>query len=154
MSTHTHPLSRSSRYVPSRRTARRAAALATIGFGVLAIFQASLAAGAPLGHAAWGGESAELSTGQRIGSVVSVAVWICAAFVVLGRAGFWARASDARLFRWGTWFFVGLTAISALVNLASQSRWENVVWAPVALALAVLCTIVARSAWPPRDVSP
>jgi hypothetical protein len=146
MSTQTHPLSRATRFVPGRRTARRAAALATIGFGVLAIFQAVLAAGAPLGHAAWGGESAELSTGQRIGSAVAVAVWICAAFVVLGRAGFWARASDARLFRWGTWFFAGLTAISALVNVASQSRWENLVWAPVALALAVLCTIVAHSA--------
>jgi hypothetical protein len=135
-----------SRFAPSRRTARRAAVLATIGFGVIAIFQAVLAAGAPLGHAAWGGESAELSTGQRIGSAISAVVWICAAFVVLGRAGFWARASDTRLFRWGTWFFAGITAISALVNFVSQSLWENVIWGPIALILAVLCVTVARTA--------
>ena len=134
-----------SRFAPRRRTARRAAVLATIGFGIIAIFQAVLAAGAPLGHAAWGGESAELSTGQRIGSVISVVVWICAAFVVLGRAGFWGRASDTRLFRWGTWFFVGITAISAVANFASRSRWENVIWGPMALILAVLCVTVARS---------
>ncbi len=77
--------------------------------------------------------------------MVSFALWICAAFVVLGRAGFWARASHARLFRWGTWFVAGIAAISALVNLASQSRWENFIWGPLALVLAVLCTIVARS---------
>ena len=141
-----------SRFAPSRRTARRAAVLATIGFAVLAIFQAVLAAGAPLGHAAWGGESAELSTGQRIGSVISVVVWICGAFVVLGRAGFGARPSDTRLFRWGTWFLAGLTLISALVNFASQSRWENAIWGPTALILAVLCLIVARST--ARDGSP
>lgn len=141
-----------SRFAPSRRIARRAAVLATIGFGAIAIFQAVLAAGAPLGHAAWGGESAELSTGQRIGSVVSVIVWTCAAYVVLGRAGFWARASDMRLFRWGTWFFAGISAISALVNFASQSRWENFIWGPIALILAVLCVTVARST--ARDAQP
>ena len=134
-----------SRLAPSRRIPRRAAVLATIGFGVLAIFQALLAAGAALGHAAWGGESAELSTAQRIGSVVSVVLWTSAAYVVLGRAGFWARASSSRLFRWGTWFLAGLAAISALVNFASQSRWENFLWGPVALILAVLCVTVARS---------
>ena len=133
------------RFAPRRRTARGAAVLATIGFGIIAIFQTALAAGAPLGHAAWGGESAELSTGQRIGSVISVVVWTCAAVVVLGRAGFWARASTTRLFRWGTWFFACITAISAIVNLASQSRWENFIWGPIALILAVLCVTVARS---------
>ena len=76
--------------------------------------------------------------------MLSVAVWICAAVVVLGRAGFWARASNTRLFRWGTWFFAGLTAISAVANFSSQSRWENLIWGPIALMLAVLCTIVAR----------
>jgi hypothetical protein len=133
-----------SRFAPTRRAARRAAVLAAAGFGLVASFQAVLAAGAPLGHAAWGGGSAGLSTGERIGSAISVVVWGCAAFVVLGRAGFWARAGDTVLFRWGTWFVAGVTAISAVVNLASRSRWESVVWGPIALILAVLCVIVAR----------
>jgi hypothetical protein len=49
------------------------------------------------------------------------------------------------VFRWGTWFFAGATAIGAVLNFASESRWENLIWGPVALILCVLCTIVARS---------
>ena len=72
-------LRRMSRFAPSRRTARRAAVLATIGFGAIAIFQAVLAAGVPLGHAAWGGESAEHTSELH------------------------------RLFRSGAWFFAGVS---------------------------------------------
>jgi hypothetical protein len=131
------------RPTPSRRTARRAAVLAAIGFGAIVVFQAALAAGAALGHAAWGGAEAELTTGQRIGSGIAVVLWTIAAVIVLGRGGVWGRARPPRLFSWGTWFFAALTAISALPQFASDSRWENLIWGPLALALAVLCTIVA-----------
>jgi hypothetical protein len=133
------------RYTSSRRTARRAAVLATIGFAVIAVFQLALAAGAPLGHAAWGGADAELTTGQRIGSGIAVVLWTIAALIVLGRAGYWGRRKAARVFHWGTWFFAAVTAISALPQFASESRWETFIWGPLALALAVLCTIVALS---------
>ena len=133
------------RLAPSRRTARCAAVLAAIGFGVIVVFQAALAAGAALGHAAWGGADAELTTGQRIGSGIAVVLWAIASLIVLGRAGVWGRATPARLFHWGTWFFAAVTAISALPQFASESRWENVIWGPLALVLAVLCTIVALS---------
>jgi hypothetical protein len=133
------------RPTPSRRTARRAAVLAAIGFSVIVVFQAALAAGAALGHAAWGGAEAELTTGQRIGSGIAVVLWTMAAVIVLGRAGAWGRATPTRVFSWGTWFFAALTAISALPQFASESRWENVIWGPLALILAVLCTIVALS---------
>ena len=49
-----------------------AAALAATGFVALAVFQLALAFGAPLGHAAWGGAAANLTSGQRTGSAVSV----------------------------------------------------------------------------------
>jgi hypothetical protein len=131
------------RPTPSRRTARGAAVLAAIGFGAIAVFQAALAAGADLGHAAWGGAEAELTTGQRIGSGIAVVLWTIAALIVLGRAGVWERATRARVFSWGTWFFSVMTALSALPQFASESRWENLIWGPLALVLAVLCTTVA-----------
>ena len=134
-----------SRFATSRRTARRAAVLATIGFGVIVVFQAALAAGASLGHAAWGGAEADLTTGQRIGSGFGFVLWAIAALIVLGRAGIWARAKPTRLFHWGAWFFAAVTAISAVAQFASESRWENFVWGPLALILAGLCTIVALS---------
>jgi drug/metabolite transporter (DMT)-like permease len=123
-----------------------AAVLAATAFAGVALFEVALAVGAPWGHAAWGGEHAELSGAQRIGSAVAVIVWVAAAVIVLGRAGLWARRPRlALVFRWGTWFLAALSVLAALVNFASQSRWENFIFGPLALLLAILCTLVARA---------
>jgi hypothetical protein len=68
------------------RRGRRAAQLLILGFATQVLFQAALAAGAPWGHAAWGGSHAQLTTTQRIGSVLAVGFWIAAILVVRGRA--------------------------------------------------------------------
>jgi hypothetical protein len=81
------PTPQMNRFGPSRRTAHRAAVVAAIGFGVLVIFQAVLAAGAPLGEAAWGGTDPDLSTAERIASGVAVVVWTSAALLVTGNHG-------------------------------------------------------------------
>jgi hypothetical protein len=126
-----------------------AAALAAIGFSSLAIFQAALAAGAPWGHAAWGGADAHLSAGQRGASAVAAVIYVGATLIVLCRAGIiWHPRSNAALFRWGTWFFAVAMAIGAVPNFASQSRWENFIFGPLALGLAALCIVVARAATP------
>ena len=113
----------------------------TFGFSALMAFQIALAAGAPLGHAAWGGSHADLTTGQRVGSAVSAGFYILAIFIVRGRAA----GRIERRYRWGTWALVVILALSALVNAASDSRWENFLMAPVALALAGLCLRLARA---------
>ncbi len=134
-----------SQSAPVDRTTRRAAVAAAIMFGGIAIFQVLLAAGAALGDAAWGGAHAHLSTGQRVGSGIAVVIWSAAALVVLGRAGFWGGGRHGQVFRRGTWFLAGVSVLAALMNFASQSRWEDLIFGPVALALAVLCTVVARA---------
>ncbi len=128
------------------RSSGAAAVAAAIGFAGIAIFEVALAAGAPLGRAAWGGAHAQLSTAERISSAVAVVVWIAAALIVLGRAGLWSTGKHAALYRRGTWLLVAINAIAALMNFASHSRWENLIFGPTALALVVLCTIVARGA--------
>jgi hypothetical protein len=133
-------------FAQAGRARRAAAVAAAIGFVGIAVFQVALAAGAPWGHAAWGGAHAHLSTAQRIGSAAAVVVWTAAVLIVLARAGFWRAGKLARLFRWGTWFFAALSAIGALLNFASQSRWENFIFGPLALVLTILCIVVARSA--------
>ena len=65
---------------------------------------------------------------------------------MLGRAGILRARGNAALFRWGTWFLAVAMAIGALPNFASQSRWENLHIRPLALVLAILCVVVARSA--------
>jgi len=46
------------------RAGRAAAVAAAIGFAGIAIFQVALAAGAPWGHAAWGGAQQRSSCGR------------------------------------------------------------------------------------------
>jgi hypothetical protein len=121
--------------------------LAAIGFAALAVFQAALAFGAPWGHAAWGGESADLSAAQQGASAVAAVIYFAAALIVLCRAGvIWRARSNAAAFRWGTWFFAAAMALGAIPNFASQSRWENLIFGPLALVLAALCLVIARRA--------
>jgi hypothetical protein len=121
---------------------RRAAQAATIGFAALAAFETALAAGAPLGAAAWGGSGAHLTSGQRVASAITAAFWVAAIAVVRGRA---ARRTERR-YRWGTWGLVALLGVSGLLNVASVSAWEHYLLAPVALVLAGLCGLVAYEA--------
>jgi hypothetical protein len=123
----------------SDRVPRLAAVLAAIGFIALALFQAALAAGAPWGEAAWGGGDSHLSAVQRGASVVAAVIYVAAALIVLGRAGIWGTQRHGILYRWGTWFIAVAMAIGALPNLISQSRWENLIFGPLALVSAVLC---------------
>jgi hypothetical protein len=122
-----------------------AAIAATVGFTGLAIFQIALAAGAPWGHAAWGGANAELPTVQRVSSAVSVLIFAFAIGVVLGRARVWHTSGHDTFFRHTTWVLVVFLATSALVNFVSESRWENLILGPLALVLALLCVVVARA---------
>jgi hypothetical protein len=118
----------------------RAAQVATVGFAGMIMFEAALAAAAPLGDAAWGGAHAQLPTAQRVGSAVSVVFYVAAIVIVRRRAA--GRAQ--RRYRWGTWGLAVVFAGAAVMNLASESRWENYLMAPVALVLAGQCVLVAR----------
>jgi len=126
--------------------AKKAAIAATVGFAGLAVFQLLLAAGAPLGEAAWGGTTeGQLSTGLRVGSAISVFVYAFSAALILRRAGFgvpWLSRAVARI---GSWVLVVLLTLGTLANFLSQSPWERFLLGPVTLVLAGLCFVVARS---------
>jgi hypothetical protein len=123
---------------------RTLAAIAALGFLVIAVFQAALAFGAPLGRAAWGGTRSHLPPGLRVASGIAVGFWLFAAAVVLARSGVGATFVPDVIARWGTWILVVVLAIGAVMNAASSSPWERYLWAPLALVLAVLCFVVAR----------
>jgi len=128
----------------SVRTARRAAFATAIGLMIIAAFQLALALGVPWGRAAYGGTSATLEPGLRIASGIATFVWLLAAAVVLGRAGYWGSAGWSRTFSWGTWVVAGLLALGAVANFASSSPWERFGWGPLALVLAILCVGLER----------
>jgi hypothetical protein len=124
-----------------RPVTRRAARAAVVGFTALAGFQAALAAGAPLGAAAWGGAHAELPPAQRAGSGIAVGVYL-AAIVVVRRC---AAGRAERRYRWGVWMLVAVLTAAAILNAVSPSAWEKAVLAPVAVVLAGLCSIVVST---------
>jgi hypothetical protein len=132
-------------FEPSRHVARWAALLAAAGFAGVLVFQIALVAGVPWGHASWGGTHAHLTPAQRSGSGVSVIIWTTAILIVLGRTGFWARGRFEAFFYRGTWALAALSLASALPNFVSRSQWETLLFGPLALLFAILCTIIARS---------
>ena len=128
-----------------QRIRSKAAAAAAAGFTGFAVFQLTLALGAPLGRAAMGGAHTYLPTGLRMVSAIAVLIWLLAALVVLRRGGYRAPLISARAARAGTWVLTGLLSLGVLLNLASPSGWERFLQAPITAILAVLCLIVARS---------
>ena len=97
-----------------------------------------------MGHAAWGGAQERLPSGLRIASAFAAVVFVVAALIVLGRAGYRMSPVPLSVSRWGIWVLVAVLALSALVNFASSSNWERFLLGPIALLEALLCLIVAR----------
>jgi len=120
-----------------------AALLVCVVLLALVGFQVALAAGAPLGRLAWGGQhEGTLPVGLRVGSALSVLVYGFIAWLVLARAGL-AAGGEAGVVTVGIWVVVGYLAVGTLMNLASRSRSERVVMTPVAAVLCLLCLVVA-----------
>ena len=124
----------------------RYCALAIVGLlAALIAFQIALAVGAPLGRAAWGGDHTTLPTSLRIATIFPVAIYALGAAVVLRRAGYRVAHISKTVAGRGTWAFGAVLVLSALVNFASRSDWEQFLMAPIALVLALLTLAVARS---------
>ena len=127
---------------------RGAGIAATAGLILVAMFQAALALGAPLGEAAWGGASAELPAELRIGSAVAVLIWSFAAYMVAQRSGLIAARLGQNFVRRGTWVLVAIFVPSTLMNWMSPSALERYTWGPVTLILLGLLFVIARSPQP------
>ena len=108
----------------------------------LAVFQALLAAGAPLGRLAWGGRHVVLPTGLRIGSAVSIAIYGVFALLILQTAGA-LTLLPAGLVEVAMWVLTAWFTVGIALNAASRSRPERLVMTPVVLVLAVVCLLLA-----------
>jgi hypothetical protein len=119
---------------------------AVIVLGLLVVFQSLLAAGLPLGRAAWRGKYRVLPSSLRWASLAAVGVLGLAAWVVLARAGVVAPGPESVAIRAGTWVFAGFFFLNAIGNVTSQSRVERYVMTLVVLFLGVSFIMVALSA--------
>ena len=111
--------------------------------GLLALFQVALAAGAPWGEFAWGGQSKVLPRRLRIGSIVSIVIYALIAIILLERVGFLTVFGSAPVIHVATWVIFGYFALGILLNAISRSKRERYTMTPVVLVLAVLTFIIA-----------
>jgi hypothetical protein len=130
---------------------QRVAILATVVLGLVIGLQLLLAAGFPLGQAAWGGMTQVLPPNLRWASLATVAVLGSAAWIVLARAGLAAPGAEAAGIRVAAWVFVGFLSLNTLGNLVSSSPVERYAMTPVALLLVVCFIVVALA---PRSRKP
>ena len=124
------------------KTTRVAAIIATILFTALFIFQVLLAAGVPLGKAAYGGKSDLLTPALRIMSLLSALIFLGAIWTVLTRSGVIPVSKGVRgAAGWLVWGLVVLFSLSFLANVMSSSPWERFLMAPSALLIVICCII-------------
>ena len=121
-----------------------AATVATFVLATLALLQAGVAAGAPLGRFVWGGQHRTLPLRLRVGSAVSVPLYAGFALILLSRAGV-LPAGDTGFVVVAAWVLVIFFTLGIFGNLASRSKAERQTMAPTSGVLAAAALIVALS---------
>ncbi len=113
-----------------------------IASGWLVIFQVLLAAGAPLGFLAWGGQDpGKLPRTKRMASAFSAIVILFFAAAFGQAAGLWDPFGSVVL-RWAFLAGILLFALSTLGNIATSSIPERWLGVPVAGILTLACVIL------------
>jgi hypothetical protein len=125
--------------------ARTAAIIYIVVNAVVVGFQVALAAGAPWGELTMGGKfPGQLPPAMRAAALGSAVLLVAFSVVVATRAGLilprWRRASRRLI-----WVVVVYAAVGVLLNAATPSARERMLWLPVALALAGCAVVVART---------
>lgn len=126
--------------------AETAAIVAAALLAALALFQAALAGGAPLGRFAWGGQHRVLPTGLRIGSAIAILIYLAIALVLLERAEVTSMFDADDAIAVLTWVIVAFFTLGIVMNGISRSRPERFTMTPLVIALAILSLMVAAAA--------
>lgn len=112
---------------------------------LVVIFQLLLAAGQPLGAAAWGGRHRVLPPGLRWASLASAGVLGLIGWVALARADLVGPGSGQFGVRVATWVVAGLLLVNTIGNAASKSPAERKVITPTTLLLLFCFVVLALS---------
>lgn len=108
----------------------------------LSIFQNLLIAGYPLGHFAWGGQHKILPTNLRIGSTISIGIYILIGSIILDRVGIISVYQDSSIKANSIWILIAYFGLGIVLNGISRSRPERVVMTPIVTMLFLLCLFI------------
>lgn len=119
-----------------------AATVAVILLAALAALQVCVAAGMPWGRFVWGGAHRVLPRSLRIGSALSIVLYVAFAWLLLARAGT-LPGSDLPFVVVSTWVLLAYFCLGIVMNAASRSRSERLMMTPVCGVLIAATLIVA-----------
>jgi hypothetical protein len=126
------------------------ALLFAVVIAALVVFQLALAAGAPWGRFAWGGQNAGvLPRKLRTASAVSILIYVLLVLPAFDLAGIVDLVPNG-VSQAAAWVVFAYLALGVVMNAVSRSRPERYTMTPVALVLAVLALVVAISGPVPR----
>lgn len=111
----------------------------------LAVFQGALILGAPIGKYAWGGAHTILPTNLKIGSMVSIVLYVIFIMIILSKVGVFTLFKDPAVVNIGTWVLAVYFFIGVLMNGISRSKAERNLMTPIALILAITCMLIAMN---------
>lgn len=120
-----------------------AAGVMVLVLAALAVLQALVAAGRPYGRLVWGGQHETLPRNLRIGSVISIGLYVVLGLVAVARAGAFGEAGTVVVI--AAWVLAGYFALGILMNGISRSRLERAVMTPVCVVLAACSLVLALS---------
>jgi hypothetical protein len=109
----------------------------------LALLQAALIAGAPLGRLAWGGNDVVLPPAKRVASAVSVLLYAAFGYVAVAKAQFAGAAEVPAAISIAIGVIAGYLALGIPMNAISRSRPERLTMTPVSAVLAGLAITLA-----------
>ncbi|MET3176140.1 UNVERIFIED_ORG: hypothetical protein ABIB52_004014 [Arthrobacter sp. UYCu721] len=115
-----------------------AAISACVLLAALAVFQAALIAGAPLGRFAWGGQHNVLPAKLRSGSATSIILYVLSAYVALAKAGMAAPLVNQGFTDVFCWVLTAYFAVGIVLNGISRSKPERLVMTPTVVILTAL----------------
>jgi hypothetical protein len=120
-----------------------AAITACVLLAALAVFQAALIAGAPLGRFAWGGQHNLLPAKLRSGSATSIILYVFFAYVALAKAGMMAPLVNQGFTDVFSWVLTAYFAVGIVMNGISRSKPERVVMTPAVAVLTALYLVLS-----------
>jgi hypothetical protein len=119
------------------------ALLASAILAGLAIFQAALIAGAPLGRMAWGGAHTVLPNKLRIASAVSIALYALFVYTALAKADLAPALINDTVTSVSTWVLTAYFALGIVMNGISRSKPERLIMTPTTLVLTALYLVLS-----------
>lgn len=112
---------------------------------IVAFFQFTLALGAPWGEYTMGGRfPGKLPPKMRIAALVQIIILFILSLVVLTKSGL-AFSQFYPIARIAIWFVVAFFVLGSIINFATPSKKERVIWGPANILLLTISIIVALS---------